>query len=146
MMTPKPSHRSLLLAAAIAALALACGGSSHNSSPTGPEPPTSNPSADVVVVSVFDNHFDPKNVQIKPGQTVRWVLKGSNTNHTVTDSGGAFDSGMTFAHSGDTFEHTFTSDDANKTFNYYCKSHYTCCNMAGSVQVGSSAPPPSPGY
>jgi plastocyanin len=120
---------------------VSCGGGSS---------PTQNnmapPSGTMTTVSVGDNFFSPQSVTVNPGDTVKWVLTGSNTMHTVTDNGGAFNSGMVFTSTGATFQHTFTSADAGKTFNYICQTHAVCCGMRGAVSVGANAPPPSPGY
>jgi PKD repeat protein len=91
-----------------------------------------------VTVQVGDDFYNPKNVTIAPGMTVHWVLTGSLHNHTVTDSGGAFNSGMTLTSSGATFDHTFTAADAGKKFDYLCTSHGSCCGMVGSVTVSST--------
>lgn len=136
-----------LSGAALALLGLwaaACGGGgSHN--PVMPPPPP-NPNPTEVVVQVRDNSFDPQDVAINPGDTVRWVMAGSAAGHTVTDQGGAFDSGFVFSHAGDSFTHTFTAADDGHTFAYRCTSHYACCRMAGAVRVGAAAPPPPAGY
>lgn len=121
---------------------LSCGGSSspteHNGTPPG--------GGNMTTVSVGDNFFSPQSVTVNPGDTVKWVMMGSAMGHTVTDNGGAFDSGMVFTSAGASFQHTFTASDANKTFNYFCQTHAMCCNMRGSVSVGANAPPPAPGY
>lgn len=123
-------------------LAVAC--SSGGGSPSAPPPPP--PSDDVVVVNVDDNFFEPKSVRIEPGQTVRWVLRGSLTNHTTTAIDGVWDSGFVFTSSGTTFEHTFTEADDGKTFEYFCETHWKSDEMQGSVLVGEDAPTPRPGY
>ena len=97
-----------------------------------------------VEVQVQDNSYSPQSIQISPGDTVRWVLVGSATTHTVTAVSGAFDSGFVFLVPGDTFERTF--NEVNTTFEYSCVSHGACCAMQGSVRVGANAPPPRPGY
>jgi plastocyanin len=101
---------------------------------------------DVTVVQVLDNSFNPQQVQVDPGDTVRWVLAGGAPNHTVTATNNAFDSGFTLQATGATFERTFGQADNNRTFEYFCASHRTCCAMQGSVRVGSGAPDPQPGY
>lgn len=126
-----------LAALAVILLALSCGGKGY-SSPTEPAGPKT------VTVAVKDDLYDPKSVTINPGDTVRWVMEGSTTTHTVTDLNGAFDSGAVFTTAGATFEHQFSQ--ANVTYNYFCKVHGACCNMKGSVSVGDAAPPPQPGY
>ncbi len=134
---------SLASVAALLLLSLACGGS-HSSTPT--QNMASPPSGSAVTVQVKDSFYSPQNVTVAPGTTVQWVLEGSLTTHTVTDSGGAFDSGMTLTQPGAMFTHTFTTADSGKTFNYFCRTHAACCGMRGAVQVGSSAPGPNPGY
>lgn len=132
------------LALLLAALT-ACGGGGGSHNPMTPPPPGP-PPANTTVVQVLDNSFNPQSVTVNPGDTVRWVMAGSAAGHTVTDEGGAFDSGFAFARAGDVFEHQFTSADDGHTFQYRCTSHFVCCRMAGSVRVGATAPPPGPGY
>ena len=64
----------------------------------------------------------------------------------VTANNGAFDSGFVFTQSGSTYERVFTAADENRTFEYRCVSHQGCCQMQGSVRVGTGAPDPGPGY
>jgi len=136
-------RRSLWLAIALGSALLAgCGGGGGGKSPTSP---TNTPTPQVVVVSVQDDQFVPKQVNINVGDTVRWVLGGSaNAGHTVTANDGSFDSGKVFTSSGAAFEHTFTT--AGTTVLYHCQTHYVCCQMQGSIRVGDSAPPPPTGY
>ncbi|HEX6899271.1 MAG TPA: hypothetical protein VF789_06135 [Thermoanaerobaculia bacterium] len=119
-------------------LALSCGGG--GSSPT--EPGGAGPKTVTVVVK--DNSYEPRTVIINPGDTIRWVMQGTTPDHTVTALNGAFDSGNRLAASGAVFERRFL--EANQTFDYSCQTHKDCCNMKGSVRVGDSAPPPTPGY
>ncbi len=135
--------RHSLCFAALSAVALlaACGGSGGKS----PTAPTNVTSPQVVVVSVQDDQFVPKEVNINPGDTVKWVLMGSATvGHTVTANDGSFDSGKVFTQAGATFQHTFTQSGV--TTLYHCQTHYVCCMMQGSVRVGQDAPPPTTGY
>ena len=120
--------------------ALACGGSSGGT-PTSPPAP-----AGVQIVEILENRFEPKQLTVQPGTTVRWVLRGNADNHTTTEMETTWDSGFVFLNSGDTFEHTFSAADEGSTFEYSCVSHKACCEMQGSVRVGDSAPNPSPGY
>ena len=104
----------------------------------------------MVTVEVLDFSYNPKSIQINRGDTVRWVLVGTNPSHTVTALSTAFDSGFVFLNPGDTYDVTFNQD--NVTLEYSCQSHTTCCvvgqagDMKGSVLVGSGAPPPMTGY
>lgn len=68
-------------------------------------------------VSVIDNDYDPKDLTIKRGETVKWTWDGQLP-HTVTDRGKSFDSGV--KNPGATFEQKF--DEAG-AFNYYCTLH-----------------------
>ena len=122
---------------------LACGGGGGGSTPTSTNSPTNN--STMMTVQVGDDFFSPKDIQIQPGTTVHWVKVGMHSGHTVTDSGGAFDSGMVFNASGASFDHVFTSADGGKTFNYFCQTHVSL-GMKGSVRVGQNAAPPSSGY
>jgi len=91
---------------------------------------------EVVVVEVVDNAFRPQLVQIEPGETVRWVFNGSNTNHSVTAvDASLFDSGFIFRTPGDFFELTFGPDQANRRIEYFCRSH-RAFQMEGAVEVG----------
>lgn len=100
----------------------------------------------VVTVQVLDNQFEPKSVRIQPGDTVRWILQGTAVNHTTTAMDSQWDSGFIFTMQGATFERTFSAADNNKTFEYFCETHQSCCQMQGSVRVGEDAPAPRPGY
>lgn len=100
----------------------------------------------LVIVEVEDNAFSPKSVNIRPGDTVRWVLRGADPNHTTTAMAGTWDSGFVFSAEGDFFERTFPTEEDGQTFEYSCISHKACCAMQGSVRVGSSAPDPTDGY
>lgn len=124
--------RRIFLAATVAAAATwtGCGG---KSSPT--ENKTSPPAgpAGMTAVQVGDNFFNPQSVRIHAGDTVQWTLTGQMTNHTVTDNGGAFNSGF-LTRPGMTFSHTFSAADAGKTFNYECVTHASL-GMTGMVVV-----------
>lgn len=76
-------------------------------------------------VDIVDNDFEPGDVEVAAGETVRWTHTG-DIGHTVTFEGGP-DSGQLA--SGDEFEHTF--DEAG-TFDYACSIHPS---MTGTVTV-----------
>jgi plastocyanin len=57
-------------------------------------------SSEEVVVSIRDNYFDPADIVVAPGTTVRWVNEGKNP-HNVTADNGLFDSGTLYP--GDSF-------------------------------------------
>lgn len=136
--------RKIFLAATVAAIATwaGCGGSKSSPTENRTNPPAG--SSGMTAVQVGDDFFSPQSVRIQAGDTVQWTLTGQMTNHTVTDNGGAFDSGF-LTRPGMTFSHTFSASDAGKTFNYQCRTHGSL-GMKGSVQVGNNAPPPNPGY
>jgi plastocyanin len=133
----------MALLATLAALSCGGGGGGYGG-PTAPPPMQSPPpSGSAHVVTINDDSYDPKSLTIQPGETVRWVLNGGQTNHTVTAKDGSFDSGSIFTSKGAIYEHRF---DSKGTFEYACKVHGNCCGMRGSVLVGSDAPPPDPSY
>jgi len=132
---------SWALMLALAVFACSGGGSSPTSGSS-----SSGGGGQVVTVEVRDFEFSPKSIVIQPGQTVRWVQRGNDPTHTTTERDGVWDSGQAFRQDGATFEHTFGAQDEGRAFNYRCSSHQACCQMQGSVRVGSNAPPPDQGY
>jgi plastocyanin len=130
--------RQLATTTAVLALAAACGGGGGGGGPTGPTP------AQVVTVTVKEFTFEPKSVRVNPGDTVRWVMQGTDPTHTVSERNGVFDSGAVFTAAGASFERRF--DTAGRTYEYWCSAHRDCCQMQGSVRVGQDAPTPNPGY
>ena len=83
----------------------------------------------VVTVSIRDFFFDPANIAVAPGTTVRWVNQG-NAPHTVTANDRSFDSGR--LNPGQSFTHTFQGAG---TFSYFCEIHP---HMTASVTVNAS--------
>lgn len=88
------------------------------------------------VVNVSDFAYEPANLKIAVGDTVRWVW--TDGTHTVTEGtnctvkAGGFDSARhTAAY---TYERTF---DAVGTFDYFCnyREHCTMMGQVGSVEV-----------
>jgi plastocyanin len=135
------NRRWLLSALAVGAMAAACGGGSKSPSEPGTTP---TPTAKTVMVTISDFQFTPKDVQINAGDTVVWMQGGTDPMHTVTAADGSFDSGAIFKTQGTTYQRTFTTGGV--TVNYFCRAHYATYGMAGSIKVGSNAPPPNPGY
>jgi len=95
----------------------------------------------VATVSIRDFYFEPSQLIIEPGTTVRWVNEGA-TQHTVfaTSPAGAFISGT--LNPGESFTYTFPqgfprpSPDSTVqpgTFRYICEIHP---EMKGSVTFG----------
>ncbi len=138
---------STMLRLAVVAVAIGCGGGGGGGYDGG-NPPTAPPptGGQVVVVELTEHAFTPRSLQVSAGDTVRWVMRGTDPTHTVTAKDGSFDSGAVFRANGDAYQRTFSSADNGKTFDYSCRAHADCCNMRGSIRVGSNAPPPGPGY
>jgi plastocyanin len=87
-------------------------------------------------VSMKDDFFEPKRVQVDPGDTVTWTNLGSSA-HTATSRTGApapFDSGEKDPLQA--FAFTFT---APGRYSYLCTIHF---GMVGVVQVGPDTTPP----
>jgi plastocyanin len=83
-------------------------------------------------VTIVDYAFDPKDVTIKPGTTVRWTNTGQDKDgHSVTADDGSYDSGV--LKEGDTYTHTY---DAEGTFSYICSVHPS---MKGTVVVAAAS-------
>ena len=135
------SLRGAGLLGALAALALmlaACGGSGGGAnaksndlsganisgSAGGTAAPTT--ASAVTIINISDNKFDPAEVTIKAGDTVRWVWSGSNP-HSVLIAGE--DSGQ---HTGSgTYERKFPAGGV--TFPFQCGVHGAA--MAGKITV-----------
>jgi type VI secretion system Hcp family effector len=95
-------------------------------------------------VNIVDFAFQPANVTIKVGDSVKWTNMGSST-HTTTSGtvtggvrhpDGQWDSGSLLT--GQTFSHTFTKAGA---FPYYCNLHFTTMVGTVTVQAAVSEPP-----
>ncbi len=82
-------------------------------------------------VSMYDDFFSPKSINISAGTTVVWTNYGT-MNHTVTADDNSFTSGSLSP--GATFSHTFT---VSGTYNYHCIFHGASggVGMSGSVIV-----------
>ena len=93
-------------------------------------------------VSVVDFEFQPREVQIEPGDTITWNFV--NGGHTTTAAGGqperwnsGGDTGAT-SPAGAIFQHTFATPGR---FNYFCIPHASF--MKGVVVVGEDEFPKS---
>ncbi len=110
-------------ALAIAALALAaCQPAAPAALPaaTSPAQPTSAApavSAGAMTVNLVDTTFEPAQLTVKVGTTVKWT-NNSTMNHTVTADDGSF--GSDTLAPGAQFQFTFSKPG---TFRYYCKFH-----------------------
>jgi plastocyanin len=87
-------------------------------------------------VSAKDDMFDPANLNVPPGTTVKFTNTGRHP-HTVTDRGGKFDSGDIAP--GASYTMTFSTPG---TYRYYCKHHK---GMEGTITVGEPGKGPAGG-
>ncbi|AEN04618.1 plastocyanin/azurin family copper-binding protein [Halolamina sp.] len=89
--------------------------------------------------------FEPAELTITPGTTVRWVWDSNNHNVAPESTpeganwGGEGSSGTTFD-SGHEYSHTF---DTLGTYEYVCTPHASA-GMAGSIEVVESIETPAP--
>lgn len=81
--------------------------------------------------------FDPADVRVDPGTTVRWVWGGYGSQHNVVEADGdqplddpSFESELT-AEEGNEFTHTFEEPG---TYDYVCSVHLAQ-DMIGSIEV-----------
>lgn len=115
---------SLLALSALIVLLASCSSSPTSSNPT---TPTTHD------VSMVDSAFQPQDLTIKVGDTVRWTNNGART-HTSTSGtngtpDGKWDSGDITP--GNTYERVFNTAG---TFPYYCKYH-VAMGMTGTITV-----------
>ncbi|HEU0014028.1 MAG TPA: plastocyanin/azurin family copper-binding protein [Longimicrobium sp.] len=158
------STRDLMKLPAIALLALAaaCGGgddaaktdetaatteaAAPAAAPATETPAAPAPSGDVVEIKVVSSPdgasgtFEPQNVTVKQGQTIRWVWQDARAAHNVSftsaqgnPAGAALpqDSPLV-AEAGKTYEATITAGPG--TYNYVCVPH-AMMGMTGSITV-----------
>jgi plastocyanin len=102
-------------------------------------------SSDVVMgqaaaVSIQDDVFVPRRVEVEAGGTVVWEHVGQRP-HTVTASDGSFDSGT--LETGASFSRTFSEPG---TYSYYCRFHGTAggTGMSGVIVVAGETPAEAP--
>ena len=158
------STRDLMKLPAIALLALAaaCGGSDDAAkddapattetaapaaTPAAETTPAPTPAGDVVEVKVLTNadgssgSFEPQNVTVKQGQTIRWVWQDARAAHNVsfTSAQGNAAAGASlpqdsplYAEAGKTHEATISAGPG--TYNYVCVPH-AAMGMTGSITV-----------
>jgi len=93
---------------------------------TVPSPLPTQPDIATQSVSINDNAFEPANLTIQPGQTVKWTNNGKHQ-HTVTSDKG--DWGSAELAPGQTFTATFTKAG---TFDYHCNLHK---DLKGTITV-----------
>lgn len=90
-------------------------------------PPASVAQPQTVTVTIANFAFNPATVNIKAGDTVKWVNDDQPTHKIISDSLSALQSPS--LNTGDGYSFTFTTAG---TFNYYCQIHPT---MQGTVVV-----------
>lgn len=83
----------------------------------------------VHIVTMDAMSFNPKVIEIKPGDKVRWVNE-SYSSHNVIANNGSFKSAM-LETKGQAFEFTFTQTG---TYAYFCRPH-KLMGMKGKVIV-----------
>jgi halocyanin-like protein len=84
--------------------------------------------------------FAPAGIWVDPGTTVTWEWTGEGGGHNVIAEEGpaSLDSGAPVAEAGETYEHTFSEEEAGIT-KYYCAPH-EALGMLGAVAVGGDVP------
>ncbi len=100
--------------------------SSPNFRATPAATPAGTPIAANAEIELRSNAYWPHSAEVAVGTTLTWISRDGHA-HTVTDLGGAFDSGPLY--DGGAFAHTFS--EAGR-FTYICDYHH---QMLGSVIV-----------
>ena len=107
-----PRRIALVAVAALSLLGAACGGGDDT------------PAAEAGHVNVLDNKFEPKSIEVLPGDTVTWDFKGGVQHNVVGD-------GFKSENKKDgSYEHDFNSAGS---YDYVCTLHP---GMKGTVEVG----------
>ena len=96
----------------------------------GSDDPTDPGDDDMVTVTLGDFFFNPANLTIDVGTTVRWV-NNTSTEHTATPDGHSEWQEWSTDASGQSFEHTFNSAG---TYAYFCTPHQGV-GMEGVIEV-----------
>jgi plastocyanin len=126
--------------ALVAVVLAACGGTASTATPPAqtavPPAPTATPvtpggAAGQADVAMQSFQFQPKELTVKVGTTVKWT-NNDQAGHTVTSDTGVFDSGN--LGNGQTFSFTFSQAGE---FPYYCTFHggKGGTGMAGKISV-----------
>lgn len=89
------------------------------------------------VVQVLDNFFEPAEITIEAGDTVRWENAAGGASHDVVSEDGLWTPPAVASEW--TFEYTF---DDEGVFDYYCTPH-RFIGMVGTVTVEAAAGPPT---
>ncbi|MFC1415829.1 cupredoxin domain-containing protein [Streptacidiphilus cavernicola] len=120
-----------------AVLLLAVGGCSSTATTTAPAPttaagtqsaPSSTPAPAAAQIVIHGFAFSPTDLTVRPGQTVT-VVNHDSTTHTLTSSGGKFDTGPVSPGK----SATFTAPATAGAYPYVCTIH---ASMHGTLTVG----------
>jgi plastocyanin len=106
--------------------------------------------AATIDIDVGDNFFDPLDITVDAGDTIRWTKPGTIFTHNVqsctaaTSGCGGENATESFTSGAVTtapfvFEHTFLSEGSNR---YVCFTHRFSASMQGSVTVSATAVSP----
>lgn len=94
-----------------------------------------------VTVTVVDNAFEQRYIQVDPGTTITWVNEGTNNHNVISAIEGAFapsEGGEMPGNEDPPTEVTFTFDEAGE-FPYYCSLHGTAtAGQTGFILVGDA--------
>ncbi len=88
---------------------------------------------DEVVVEMYDDYFEPEEVSVEPGQSVRFVNRGRVAHNAI-----ALDGGWQTEPVIDPGEDEVITRDESGTYDFYCSFHSTSdgVGMAGRLTVG----------
>jgi plastocyanin len=118
----------VLSVALVLVAAVACTTDTDSRSPAGGR---------VTTVEAKDNRFDPQQIEIPVGTTVRWVNVGRNPHNVLQVRGDDFAVTTSKFGPGDVYSHRF---DKPGTFAYWCSLHGSRTRgMVGKVVVGGAA-------
>jgi plastocyanin len=118
---------SVMVAAAIVLL-MVLGGCSSTKTTTPTTPKTTPSTGSTTTVTMIDFAFQPANLTIKVGTTVKWVNNGAVAHEPA---GQGFDTGL--IQPGASATHTFTTEG---TFPYKCLIHPSV--MTGTITVNAT--------
>ncbi len=117
------SFRTLTVLVVVLLGLLVLPGCGSDDSPTEPQTGT-------VEIQLQAESFQPGDVLIAPGTTVRWV-NAQAIQHTITPDGHDEWNRAVVSEAGQVFEHTFHDEG---TFPYFCEPHQAL-GMAGQIRV-----------
>jgi len=118
--------RRRLLSATAGMLGIGAAAALVGCAPSRPEPvPSDDDEKAVITVTASDNRYDPAEVEVAPGQAVRWEFVGLNEHDVVSDDRSFVSTLMTEG----SYTHRF--DEAGE-FAYLCSIHP---EMRGVVRV-----------